>query len=42
MRDYNVFTNTQVETLDELRNVVVSPAGGPEGRPVIGSATWPR
>jgi multidrug efflux pump subunit AcrB len=25
-RDYNVFTNTQVETLDELRDVTVGPA----------------
>lgn len=25
-RDYNVFTNTQIETLDELRNVTVGPA----------------
>lgn len=25
-RDYNVFTNTQIETLNELRNVVVGPA----------------
>ncbi|MFZ5440231.1 MAG: efflux RND transporter permease subunit [Myxococcota bacterium] len=32
-RDYNVFTNTQIETLDELRNVVVG-AATPEGRVV--------
>ena len=32
-RDYNVFTNTQVETLDELRRVVVGPVTA-EGRVV--------
>jgi hydrophobe/amphiphile efflux-1 (HAE1) family protein len=30
-RDYNVFTNTQVETLDELRDVTVGPASA-DGR----------
>lgn len=32
-RDYNVFTNTQIETLGELRNVVVG-AATPDGRVV--------
>ncbi len=33
-RDYNVFTNTQVESMEELRDVIVSSASGADGRPV--------
>lgn len=33
-RDYNVFTNTQVEGVEELRDVVVAPPTNAEGRPV--------
>ncbi len=33
-RDYNVFTNTQVRNLEQLRDVVIAQATSPDGRPV--------